>query len=383
MSYRVKKSTSGLNPLENRDLPAMIDVFLVLCIQEKVLRAILRRKPGPKTNLRGEQMKILWSSLVAVGLLSAAVSQTASTSTSGSATGSVSPGQASAGANASQNAQAPGVSAGTAASGNAQISHEQNGKQESGSGKHASASGSAVGSAGASGNSLLLSEGSTMHTELTKSLDAKKAKPGDQVTAKVTEDVKSNNQVIVRKGSKVVGHVTEAQARGKEHADSTLGIAFDKVVTSGGEEMQFNGVIQAIAPPAQALAAGSVDQSADIAGAGGGGHMPSGGGGRSGGGLGGVAGGAVSSVGATAGGVTNTVGSAGAGLGSTVGAATGGLSAQGTLTSASRGVVGLQGLALNSSSVGNAQGSLITSPTQNVKLDSGTQVLLRAAGSAQ
>jgi len=233
----------------------------------------------------------------------------------------------------------------------------------------------------------MLSEGSVLNTELTKPVDCKKAKPGDEVTAKVTEDVKSNGHVVVHKGSKVVGHVTEVQARDKEHADSKLGIAFDKVVLKDGQEMAFNGVVQAIAPPAQVLANASANQGAglDAPAGGGGGRMPSGGGGH-GGGLGGVVGGATSTVGSTAGAATSTVGSVGGNVGGTVGgtagAATSGLSTRGTLTSASNGVVGLQGLRLNQATAGSAQGSLITSPTQNVKLDSGTQVLLRAAGSA-
>jgi len=57
----------------------------------------------------------------------------------------------------------------------------------------------------------------------------------------------------------------------------------------------------------------------------------------------------------------------------------GGVAANGTLASNSRGVFGLKGLTLNSATSGsaNAQGSIISSTTQNVKLDSGTQMLLQ------
>lgn len=326
-------------------------------------------------------MKHFWTSVLAAGVFSvAAFSQTASTSGSASANTSVSPGQASAGANANQSTQAPGVSTTTSAAGDAKVSHEGKAGHEASAGSGAN---SATAAGGAANASALLSQGSTLHTELTKPVDCKKAKPGDEVTAKVTEDVKSNGKVVVHKGSKVVGHVTEAQARTKEHADSRLGITFDKLVMSGGQEMAFTGVIQAIAPPASAMASSSLNQTSDIAA--GGGRMPSGGEARptGGGALGGVAGGALSTVGSTAGAATNTVGSVGANTGGAVGGVTSGLSARGTLTNASSGVVGLQGLALSNASVANAQGSLITSPTQNVKLDSGTQVLLRAAGSAQ
>lgn len=328
-------------------------------------------------------MKQFAISLLVVGMLSiAAASQTASTTGSGSANTSVSPGQASGGASANQNVQAPGASANAGASGNAQVSHEPKGSGDSGRGSAGANASSTSNGAAHAGNSAALSEGSTVHAELTKSLDAKKCKPGDEVTAKVTEDVKSNGKVVVHKGSKVMGHVTEAQAHSKEHADSKLGIAFDKVMLSGGQELAFNGVIQAIAPPAQALVAASADQSSAVGGQSGPAPM-AGGGGRAGGGLGGVAGGAVSTVGTTAGATTGAVGSVGGNLGSTVHGAAGGLTAQGGLTSASSGVIGLQGLNLSSATAAGAQGSLITSPTQNVKLDSGTQVLLRAVASAQ
>jgi hypothetical protein len=66
-----------------------------------------------------------------------------------------------------------------------------------------------------------------------------------------------------------------------------------------------------------------------------------------------------------------------------------GLTAQGNLTSASQGAIGLQGLVLSppaavtGSAQSSAQGSVITSASRNVKLESGTQILLRVTGSAQ
>ncbi len=80
-------------------------------------------------------------------------------------------------------------------------------------------------------------------------------------------------------------------------------------------------------------------------------------------GAGGVAGGAVNS----------TVNAAGAARG-----AVGGLNAAGQLTSNSQGVFGLEGLNLNAAADNSTQGSLITSTSKNVHLDSGTQLLLVA-----
>ncbi len=206
----------------------------------------------------------------------AATGATAQTSAGGSASGnaSVTPGQASAGANASQNAQTPAASTGVngAANGNLSQSNKKNGTDK---GSTAAGGNSAVGVNGASG---ALSSGTTLQAELTKSIDAKKAKQGDEVTAKLTQDVKSSGQVVLHKGTKLVGHVTEAQAKSKESGESKLGIAFDKAVLKGGEEMAFTGVIQALAPPVQ----GSLSAATDTTG-----NVGSGMGSGSGGGMGG------------------------------------------------------------------------------------------------
>jgi hypothetical protein len=211
-------------------------------------------------------------------------------------------------------------------------------------------------------------------------VDAKKAKSGDQVEAKLTQDVKSNGTVVLHKGSKLVGHVTEAQAKSRENAESKLGVVFDKAVLKGGQEVAFNGVIQAIAPPVQASLSAAGDESSSL-----GSGMGSGGGSMGGGRSGGVVGGATGTVSPAIG---STVGAVGSTAGSVGGSATGavnntvGATAHGALNSTSQGVVGLQGLALNTAANGSAQGSVITSAGRTVKLDSGTQMVLQVAGSA-
>jgi hypothetical protein len=111
-----------------------------------------------------------------------------------------------------------------------------------------------------------------------------------------------------------------------------------------------------------------------------GGGMASGGAGR--GALGGAASGAASTVprttqdatgavNSTVGGAASAVGRAGAGAGT-------GLNAAGQLTSTSRGVFGLNGLSLNGNAANSSEGSVITSAGKNVRLDSGTRMLLVA-----
>src|SRR5581483_876120 len=77
------------------------------------------------------------------------------------------------------------------------------------------------------------SGGTTINAVLDKSIDAKKAKAGDQVEAKTTADAMVGTTSIPR-GSKLVGHITEAKPHEKGNAESSLGIQFDQAVIKGG-----------------------------------------------------------------------------------------------------------------------------------------------------
>jgi hypothetical protein len=248
-----------------------------------------------------------------------------------------------------------------------------------------------------------------MNATLVHPVDAKKNKPGDPVTARTTHPSKSPDGTALPKGTELVGHVTQAQARSKDQSESDLGIVFDKAVMKNGQEVPLNGTIQAVAAAQNtAAAANSVDDSGIGAGSMAGGSAGAAGGlagGRSGpvgGGGGGSLGlsGATSAVGRTAGTATAPVGNVGSSVGNTAGGAVGstagvaggasrgvegGLNAAGQLTSNSQGVFNMQGLNLTSSAAGAAQGqgSLITSASRNVHLDSGTQLLVSATSAAQ
>jgi hypothetical protein len=230
-----------------------------------------------------------------------------------------------------------------------------------------------------------LPAGTTVNAELTSSIDAKKAKPGDTVSARATEAVKIAGRVIVPKGAKLVGHVQRASARAKGDAESALAIVFDRAYLKHGEELALNMTIQAMAAPRASLSSPDMDMEANGA-ASGAVTQTSMGSPR--GALGGVA----STAGAAAGGVANTAGRAAeetldSATRSTVGAATssgaaGGLNAAGELTSSSRGVFGLNGLALSSATSGSAGAGVITSAGKNIHLDGGTRLLLASQTNA-
>ncbi|HTB94352.1 MAG TPA: hypothetical protein VK728_16080 [Candidatus Sulfotelmatobacter sp.] len=238
-----------------------------------------------------------------------------------------------------------------------------------------------------------LGNGAAINAELTAPVDSKKAKPGDPVAARTTEPTKSNGKTVIPKGSKLVGHVTQASSRAKGDSESALGVVFDKAILKNGQEVPLNVAIQAIA---SAQSAATANAGNDLSAAGGAGAY-AGGSGRAAGG--GALGGVTSTAGGAAGTVTNTAANAGStaggALNSTTHSATntvaggkgavGGLNAAGQLTSSSQGVFGLQGVNLSSATTGAAQGSLITCTGKNLHLDSGTQMLLvtQAAGSAE
>jgi hypothetical protein len=261
-----------------------------------------------------------------------------------------------------------GAQASSSASGSTSVQADKSG---------AAASSNTSTSAKSGQSSAALSNGTAMNATLSQPVDAKKNKPGDQVTARTTEATKSEGKVVIPKGSKLIGHVTECKQRSKEEKESALGIVFDKAILKNGEEIPLNVTIRALAAAqsAAATSAGGDDLSA------GGGAMGSA---RASGG--GALGGVRSTAGAATGAVTNTAANAGGvasgAVNSTVNAAgatrgaVGGLNTAGQLTSNSQGVFGLEGLNLNAAASNSTQGSLITSTSKNVHLDSGTHLLL-------
>lgn len=229
-------------------------------------------------------------------------------------------------------------------------------------------------------NSAKLSTGMTIEAALSSSLDARKCKEGDPLIAHTVHAVKSGGGVVLPKGSKLIGHVTQAKARAKGESASALGIVFEKAVLKDGQEIPISATVQAIAA-AQTGAASSLGESTPGA------MSTPGSATSSGGGLVGTAG---SVAGAAAGTVGNAAGNVGTAAGTTVGStanATGspagtmaGTSASAPLSSSSVGMIGLEGLSLTSSASSSTQGSVIASSTKNVHLDSGTRVLLRVQG---
>ena len=86
--------------------------------------------------------------------------------------------------------------------------------------------------------------------ELVSKLDSKSAKQGDSVVVKTNQDLKFPGGAEIPKGSKLIGHVTNAQASGDGKANSQIAIQFDRAELKGGQDMAIESVIQSLSPAA-------------------------------------------------------------------------------------------------------------------------------------
>jgi hypothetical protein len=173
-----------------------------------------------------------------------------------------------------------------------------------------------------------ITPGTIVPAELTKGLDAKKIKVSDKIEARTSVDLISDGQIIIPKGSKITGHISDVKAPSKGSKDSLVGIAFDQLSTKDGD-LAIQATIQAIGRPAESEPSSSSMAGGPIGSAGA--SLPSGGSGRS-------------------------SGSSGS-----------------SLSPNSQGVVGIRGLSLSTSGAA----SVISGSKENVHLESGTQLILR------
>jgi len=207
-----------------------------------------------------------------------------------------------------------------------------------------------------------IAPGSVLPVSLTKTIDAKKAKTGDEVVAKVTQDMKTTSgEVLVPKDTKVVGHVTEAQARSKEQKESQVGIAFDRAVMKDGE-MQMPMSIQAIIGPQ------NPNNQDNASGGNGSGSAPAPGTNTN------SSNGRASGMGGSS---PTPTPSPSTGAGNSQSDAKAGTNARPPITAQTEGVVGISDLKLTNSAPSANEGSVVSSEKNNVKLESGTLMLLR------
>ena len=241
----------------------------------------------------------------------------------------------------------------------------------------------------AQSNSPALAEKVSFHilAEFSEGLNAKKLKPGDKIRAEVTQDVLWHGKIIIPVESKLVGHVTEVKRRGPDDPESRLGVVFDRVLLKHHQEVDFRGVVQALSPPAprrskvdepdQMLPPAALTLNQNSAG-------PMGGGISSRNSSSGAASTKSMSIATMPAGVpVYTGGNPGDNPGNSVG---GDLKHNGSAqrpeakpmsAGMPRGVFGIKGLSLSPGPSSSTPGPVILSTVSDVKLENGTQVLLK------
>jgi hypothetical protein len=226
-----------------------------------------------------------------------------------------------------------------------------------------------------------VAEGTELNATLSQPVDVLLAIPGDEVTATLAQDATGSAGARLPRGTKLIGHVTEAQPHRRKSSsangssDSRLGIVFDKAVRPDGSEVPVSATLQAVAAGNAAAGVGqhALDRSDGGAFAT---HGASAAGGA-------TVVGRAASIGSTAlGGVAGvgtgfrTVSSSAGSVADVSAAAVGGVDASGQLLSGSRGVFGMRGVEILHGTAGSAQGSVLTSQTRSVQLGRGTRMLL-------
>jgi len=262
--------------------------------------------------------------------------------------------------------------------------------------------------ANASGSAADAAEMRPVNGELEGKLDSKNARVGEPVVLKTTEKTKTADGMVIPKGSRLMGHVTEVQAHEKGHEQSSMGLQFDRVELKNGQSYAIHSMIESVRPSEAAMEASSMANEDAFAGGPGGGAMGGGemaGGGHAmagghgggllgGGGGGGLAGGAAATTGRIGSGVSSGLDST---AGGTVNGVGRGLNATGNIAGnaagdAGRGVygatsgvgslgmhaTGIPGVMLNSSAMGGASG-MFTAAKRNIHFDSGTQMVVGVA----
>jgi hypothetical protein len=221
------------------------------------------------------------------------------------------------------------------------------------------------------GRQVTLASNTALAAQLENSLDVRRAKVGDRVVLKTTQAVKQNGEVIVPKGAKLIGHVTEVQQRTKSNAESRIGVAFDRL-QKGALDMPITASIVSITQARSqtramdsSVESGTTSSTSTTT-------RSSGGQGSGGllGGVGNTVGGAVNTTTSTVGNVAGTTTSA---VGSTVGATT---NTAGNLTGS------LKGLQITQSTSASAEGgSTLSLNTGNLRVESGATFNLLVSSS--
>jgi hypothetical protein len=92
----------------------------------------------------------------------------------------------------------------------------------------------------------------TLVAELAKPIDARKAKADSRVEVRLTMDLLSHGEIVIPRGTKIIGYIIGSKTPGKEIRGSEVEITFDRIVLKNRREIPLKATIQAVGAPAVA-----------------------------------------------------------------------------------------------------------------------------------
>ncbi|MDQ3819049.1 MAG: hypothetical protein M3362_15425 [Acidobacteriota bacterium] len=90
---------------------------------------------------------------------------------------------------------------------------------------------------------------STVVAVLTKAIETKSAEVGLELTLRTISDVVVDGTVVIPKGSKLVGYISEVVIKGKDEPQTRFEIVINKAVTTNNNEMPVQAIVAAVAAP--------------------------------------------------------------------------------------------------------------------------------------
>jgi hypothetical protein len=112
---------------------------------------------------------------------------------------------------------------------------------------HSVVASQAVAASGTAAKPAILSTGTTVAAKLLNDIDSGTCKPGDRVEAEITRDVSQNRKVVLKSGTRVIGHVVALDTSSAPKPESRIAISFKSVSMKSGEQAQISFVKQALA----------------------------------------------------------------------------------------------------------------------------------------
>ncbi|MDQ3797878.1 MAG: hypothetical protein M3384_00360 [Acidobacteriota bacterium] len=212
---------------------------------------------------------------------------------------------------------------------------------------------------------VLIQSGTNLEAQLESTLDVKKSKPGDEVVLRTTKAVRQNGQVVVPKGARLIGRVTEVQQKTRQNAASRLDVVFERIQGKNLDapvRATIVSITQAsansnIGDTSGSDISGSTSSTGNVSSSSGGGGLL--------GGVGNTVGGVVNTTTQTVGGVTNTAGQTVSGATRTLGRT-------------------INGIRISNSAGASADGSTSLSTNgNNLRLEKGITFQLRVSESVQ